>query len=245
MSKIYLELDEREGRLFEFSKDEKPGFKKHVSSTGKESYRKIYDKGLVGKLKFISEFENDFGKGKFKVCVITIEDKDKNQVSMKLPILTAKGSLNEYFEQLVTFLPNLKVGEDYRIFPYSMDTTYKNAAGEEKPTTNRGFSIHLYDMENDEKGLKIERAHKFGKDGDIPAVVWTPEEDMGVTKNVKNDKERRNYLYKIFTASLTSSGETSSEQNKAPEKKEESKSTPEPSASANIDDEEDNDDLPF
>lgn len=235
--KIYLELDEREGRLFEFSKESKEGFSKHTYSTGKESYRKNHDKGLVGKLKFISEFENDFGKGKFKVCVITVEDVNGDQVSMKLPILTSKGGLNEYFEQLATYLPNLEIGETYRIFPYSMETTYKAKDGTDKPTTNRGFSISTYDMENDEKLIKVERAHTYGEEGDIPKIVWNEVKDMGVVKNVKDDKDRRNFLYDSFK-SVVDSNSTSTETKPEAEKK--------PVAAATFNEEGDeHDDLPF
>ncbi len=242
MNNKYLELDQKNGRFFEYSKDEKDGFEKHTTDSGKVSYRKTYDKGVIGKLKFINEKENDFGKGKFKSAQLVVESGD-DRMYLTVQILNAKGGLNEYFEQLATILPNMKVGETYRIFPYTMEVPYENKAGEKKTATNRGFSVHAYDVDNDVKLDKVERAHNYGKDGDIPDVVWTPETDMGVTKNVKDDKARRNFLYEVFKQTLsadnTPKSETPKEESAAPKTAE--KEVP----VTNFNDEEDNDDLPF
>lgn len=202
----YLELNGKEGRFFEYSKEPKEGFEKHTKESGDVSYRKTYEKGAIGKLKYINEKEDDFGKGKVKSAVLVVEDENNDNLYLKVPVMNSKGSLNEYFEDLATLLPNLKVGETYRVYPYSMDTTYTNKTGEVKPTTNRGFSISTYDVANDVKLVKIERAHKYGEGGDIPDVIWTPETDMGVTKNVKNDKEKRNFLYNSFLKTVSPQG---------------------------------------
>lgn len=201
--KIYLELDQTNGNLYEFSKDPKVGFAEHTSSTGKVSQRRDVREGLIGTLKYINERDEDFGKGSFKTMSLVVEDKDANMVYMKIPLLSAKGSLNEYFESIATFLPNMKIGKSYRVFPYKMDTTYTDKEGVEKPTVRKGFSVHEYDLVNDNKLLKVERAHNYGKDGDIPNVVWTEVEDMGTIKNVKNDTARKNFLYKAFKSTVT------------------------------------------
>lgn len=246
--KIFLELDQKTGNLYEFSKDAKEGFEKHVSTTGKESLRRVQKDGLIGKLKYINKKEEDFGKGKFEVAVIVVEDENKDLVYMKLPILDVRGSLNEYFQNLVTFLPNMKVGEAYRIFPYSMDTTYTAKNGEVKPTTNKGFAVSTYDMDAGVKVDKVERALKFGKEGDIPAVVWREEEDLGKVKNVKDDKAQRNYLYNAFVKVLTPFEANST----ATPTAQEPKQTPSPAPASKSDyngdasfNEEEHDDLPF
>lgn len=199
----YLELEQKDGRFFEYSKEPKEGFEKHTKESGNVSYRKTYEKGAIGKLKYINEKEDDFGKGKVKSAVLVVEDENKDMLYLKIPVMSSKGSLNEYFEQLATFLPNLKFGETYRIYPYSMEVTYENKAGENKTSNNRGFSISTYDIENDTKLVKVERFHTYGAQGDIPNVIWTDEVDMGVTKKIKNDKERRNFLYNSFLSTLT------------------------------------------
>lgn len=239
----YLELDQKEGRFYEFSKEAKDGFDKHEPEGGKLSFRKIYKKGAVGVLKFINEKEDDFGKGKVLSAQLVIDDKDGDRLYLKIPVLNSKGSLNDYFEQLATYLPNLKVGEAYRFFPYSIEGEYTNAAGEKKPSTNKGISISTYDLENDEKLIKIERAHTFGKDGDIPDTVWTEEKKLGEIKKVKNDTERMNFLYEVFkgTVSKQSSGEEKPKTEQTPEKPK----TNAPSNSAPEIDEEEHDDLPF
>lgn len=202
MTKIYLELDERKAKFFEYSKEPKEGFEKHESENGKVSYRKYYDGGAIGTLKFINEREEEFTKGKVKKLSIVLDNGD-NRIYCTFNIMTSKGTMNQFVEQFIPFLPNMKQGEAYRLYPYEMENEYTNSAGEKKTGINRGISVWTYDLDNDTKVAKVDKAHTFGKDGDIPAVVWTEVKDMGVVKNVKDDRERRNFLYDVLQGTLT------------------------------------------
>lgn len=230
MTNIYLELDERQSQFFEYSKDPKTGFEKNESSNGKISYRKYYKEGVKGVLKFINEREEEFPTGKVKKLSIAV-DNGENRYFMKMNIMNQNKSMNQFVEQLIPVLPNLKVGESYRFYPYEMETSYTAQDGSEKTGKNKGVSVWTWDLENDVKVAKVDRAHSFAKEGgDIPQIVWVKEEDMGTVKNVKDDKERRNYLYKIMQSCLTSQSETPKPESK--------KQEPEISG-------EDHDDLPF
>lgn len=250
MTKIYLELDEKQAKFFEYSKDPKDGFEKNESTNGKISYRKYHKEGIKGVLKFVNEREDEFPTGKVKKLSLIVDNSD-TRYYLNFQILTAKGNMNQFVEQLIPFMPNLKQGESYRFFPYEMPSEYVDKNGITKTALNKGVSIHKWDLASDTKGDKVERAHSFAskeKGGDIPAIKWDTVEDMGVSKSIKDDRERRNYLYKILQASLTpdSSAGTQNppatkEEPKAPETKTEAPSAPKTTEYP----EEEHDDLPF
>lgn len=242
MTNVYLELDERQAQFFEYSKEPKEGFEKNESSNGKVSYRKYYKEGVKGVLKFINERNEEFPTGTVKKMSIAVDNGD-NRYYMKMNILNQNKSMNQFVEQLIPILPNVTVGETYRFFPYEMETTYTNRDGVEKTGKNKGISVATWDLDNDVKLLKVDKAHSFAKDGDIPQIKWTPEEDMdGVIKNVKDDKDRRNFLYKIFKSCITESN--TSAQAPAAQKPAET-TAPKAKTEQPALEEEDHDDLPF
>ena len=235
MANFYLQLDERKAQFFEYSKEPKQGFEKHEGT--KISYRKYYDEGVKGTLKSITERPEEFPTGTVKKLQIVVE-KGGDKYFMKLSILNQNKSMNQYTEQLIPVMPNLKVGEDYRFYPYEMEVEYTDKNGTVRTAKNRGISVWTWDLDNNVKLVKVDRAHSFAKDGDIPQVVWEDVEDLEEVKKVKNDRDRRNYLYKIMKSCLTDSTPTEPSQ-----PKEESKPTP-PVATESFS-EEDHDDLPF
>lgn len=202
MDKKFLELDERKALLFEYSKEEKEGFEKHTPENGKSSYRKYYNEGVKGTLKYINEREEEFKTGKVKKLQLIV-DNGNTRYYMSFNILTSNGNLGQFVEQFIPILPNLKQNESYRFYPYEMETEYVNKEGETKKGVNKGVSVYTWDLENDTKLVKVEKAHSFAKDGDIPAIVWTKVTKMGATKNVKDDTERLNFLYDVMVKSLT------------------------------------------
>jgi len=202
MTKKFLELDEREAQFFEFSKEPKEGFSEHKSTQGKISFRKYYKKGVKGVLKYINEREEEFPTGKVRKLNLVVDNGD-DRYYLNFHILTAKGNLNQFVEQLIPFLPNLKQNTAYRFFPYEMENTYVNKDGVEKTGTNKGVSVAEWDLDSDTKGTKVERAHTFGAAGDIPAIVWNKVTKMGETKNIKDDTDRLNFLYDVLKKSLT------------------------------------------
>jgi hypothetical protein len=241
----YLELDQRDGRFFEYSKDPKDGFIQHKTDAGRVSYRLTHDKGVFGTLKYINEKEDDFGTGKVLSAVLVLEDIDKNRLYLKFPIKTANGGLNEYFESLSTVLPKLVFGSEYRFYPYTMEVPYVNKSGESKISNNRGVSIHNYDLAADAKLDKVERAHSYGVKGDIPNSKWEIVVDMGVSKNVKDDKEKRNFLYSSFKNTLSPDGTTAAaEPSQVPSNSAKMPTKPIP-MEINVPVDEDEEDLPF
>lgn len=238
MTNIYLELDEKEAKFFEYSKEAKAGFEEHKSTNSKVSFRKYYKEGVKGVLKYINERNDEFPTGVVKKLSIALDNGDIRYF-LRFNIITQNGNINQFIEQLIPFLPNLKQGEAYRFFPYEMPSEYENAQGEKKTGVNKGVSIHTWDLANDTKLVKVEKAHKFGKDGDIPAIVWTKVKKLGVEKNIKDDSARLEYLYEIMQKSLIGAPAQTSQSSEpsAPETK--------PEAPKESFDKNEHDDLPF
>ena len=62
LSKNYLQLEFGSGHFFDYSKEEKDGYVKHVSTKGNTSYRKYYKDGVEGTLDSVSIYDGKFGQ---------------------------------------------------------------------------------------------------------------------------------------------------------------------------------------
>lgn len=154
--KNYLELDFRSGSLYEFSSTEKEGYEKYTSSTGNVTYRRYVKTGVAGKLKavYISDQEG------FGMQLRVIVENPVDWFMIKIPVFTSAGRMDSYLESLLAFLPNMDLGKEYRLFPYSGELEGKNG----KTYTSRGFSVKEATVDGDgvvTVGEKVERYLKF------------------------------------------------------------------------------------
>lgn len=182
---VYLQLEGATGRIFEYSKEEKEGFDKHESTKGNVSYRKYYTKGLFGELLNVGIREFSIGPQ----ITLALKKGDDIQV-LQMPLYSQDGNIdNRYAESLIRFLPNMKKGESYRLYPYAMDI-------KDSKYKRYGVSVHLSpDPENETKGEKVVPYLNYSKnpkeDTDIPNLEWAMKagknRPTGASQDIKDE----------------------------------------------------------
>ena len=182
MKKVYLQVEFMTGKMFEYSKEEKEGFDKYVSTTGKESYRKYY-KGVTGELESVSIRDTKIGQE----IGLALKAEDTTYY-MSISLMDQKGFVDStYAEDLICKLPKLTKGNTYSVNPFRFIPE-----GDKYDKT--GVSIKQGEF-------KIEKAFTnsyIGKDGvkvegDIPAVVWKKDptgknKPSAASKEVRSDR---------------------------------------------------------
>lgn len=163
----YLNLDRMKGSFYEYSKEEKEGFEKHVSTKGNESFRKYYDYGVEGVLESVGLYDGYNGNQEISINVL----KDGESHACKLSLKDQKGFVDSDFaEDVIKVLTVLKKGMNLSVNPYCFKP-------DGSKYDKRGISFKS-------DGVKLERTlsnsyYKDGKlvDGDIPAIKWNKRKD--------------------------------------------------------------------
>ena len=191
MSKHYLNVN-YDGQIFEFSKDQKEGFVKHTSSTGKESYRKYYNKGVEGKLLWVNRKNNPNLHNREEIEIVLGAENEETYY-LNFVVYGQDSFLETYTEQLVRYLPKMEKGVIYNI-----NNWYMKAGdvinGQTVERNTKGLTIKV-------AGIKIEPALSYitdeNKDGDIPQLAW---KEKGGKKlpTAASKEERSDYLYDIL-----------------------------------------------
>ena len=181
MNKNYLQLEFSTGLFFIYSKDEKQGYEKHVSTKGNTSYRKYFKDGITGVLESASVYEGSFGNQ------ISLNVKNGNDVYyVPVDIADQKGNVDTYAESLIKFLPQLEKGMNIAVRGY-------NFTPEGDRYAKIGISVSV-----DGQKLKANMSNAyFNKEGvlvpgDIPAVAWKKDalgknKPTAVSLEAKND----------------------------------------------------------
>jgi hypothetical protein len=243
LSKNYLQLEFGSGLFFDYSKEEKDGYVKHISTKGNVSYRKYFKDGVSGILESVSIYNGKFGQQ------ISMNVKEGDEIYY-LPIDIydqSKQVDNTYAESLIKLLPLLEKGQNVTVTGY-------NFKPEDSKYSKIGISIKV----SGEK-LKSEITNSYYKDGelvpgDVPAIVWV--EKLGKKKPSASSIEAKDeFLLSLLEreeARLTwkkedSNTETEEEKNARLKAKLESLRVELPAAekSAPVPALEDDDDLPF
>jgi hypothetical protein len=162
MSK-YLQLDYKSGFFFEYSTNEKEGYEKVTSTTGKVGYRKYYKEGVSGVLESVSLYDGKFGKQ----ISMTIKDSDGDLNYLPVDIKDQKGNVAEYAESLTKLLPKLEKGLVVTVRGY-------NFLPEGQKYKKVGISITVADTKL--QGLTNAYYDKEGNlvEGNIPAIPPPP-----------------------------------------------------------------------
>lgn len=244
MSKHYLNVN-YDGQIFEYSGTEQDGFVKHTSTTGKESFRKYYNKGVEGKLLWINRKNNPNLHNREEVEIVL--GSDNTTYYLNFTVYGQDNFLDTYTEKLVTFLPKLERGVVYNINNWFL---------------KKGDTINGNTVERNVKGLtvkvadtKIEPALTYKTDenpkGDIPALVWKEKGDKKV-HSAASKEERSDYLYDVLVKETdrlkyegTNSGGTQSPQTNSEAPKIPTASPQEAFEPATNYKKEEHDDLPF
>ena len=216
MTKNYLQLEFGSGLFFEYSKEEKQGYDKHVSTAGNVSYRKYYKDGVSGILESVSIYDGKFGKS------ISMNIKNGDDVYyVPVDIVDQKGNVDTYAESLIKFLPQLEKGMNVSVRGY-------NFTPEGDKYSKIGISVSV----NGEKLKATMTNAYYNKEGelvsgDIPALVWKKDalgknKPSAVSQEAKNDylltvlKEQTDRLKWVQGESAQQPQQTESPKNAVP-----------------------------
>lgn len=165
MATNYIQVN-YDGTMFQYSKDSKEGFVKHTNSAGTESYRKYYNKGVTGTLNHIDKRINEKLNNTEEVRVHFKDGEDTYVLTFR--VMGQGDQIDEFTEQLITFLPKLEKGTVYTINNWFMKKG-DTVNGEEVKYDNKGLTVKIADT-------KIERALSYKTDnnpnGDIPRLEF-------------------------------------------------------------------------
>lgn len=181
MTKNYLQLEFGSGLFFDYSKEEKQGYEKHVSTKGNTSYRKYYKDGVSGILESVSIYEGRFGNQ------ISMNIKNGDDIYyVPVDIADQKGNVDTYAESLIKFLPQLEKGMNVSIKGY-------NFTPEGDKYAKIGISVSV-DGEKLKANMTNAYYNKEGElvSGDIPPLVWKKDalgknKPSAVSQEAKND----------------------------------------------------------
>lgn len=185
INKNYLQLEFGTGLFFEYSKEEKQGYDKHVSTKGNTSYRKYYKEGISGILESVSIYDGSFGKQ------ISMNIKNGDDVYyVPVDIADQRGNVDTYAESLIKVLPKINKGDNITVRAY-------NFIPEGGKYSQIGVSVSV----NGEKLKGLTNAYyKDGVlvDGDIPAITWK-EDALGKKKPSAASMEAKDdYLLNVL-----------------------------------------------
>lgn len=236
MSKIYLQVEGKTGRVYEYSKTAKEGFEEHTSSNSNVSYRKYYNKGVFGTLLNVGVRESKIGEQ----LIVSLKN-GNDFVNLQFALYDQNGNIeNRYAESLIRFLPVLKKGEGYRFYPYAIEPE-----GDEKYPRYGVSVVSSANPENEEVGEKVEPYLTYSKepskDTDIPKAKWKMV--AGKNKMIADDKNEflYNHLKSAVDGHLAYEGSSNTSQTTSKP----SNDLPKPSAEEAFPPNEEEDDLPF
>lgn len=161
INKNYLQLEFGSGKFFLYSKEEKEGYEKHVSTKGNTSYRKYFE-SVSGVLESVSIYDGKFGQQ------ISMNVKNGDDVFyIPVALYDQRGNVdNSYAESLIRFLPELNKGDNVEVRGY-------NFVPEGEKYSKIGMSVKV-DGEKVKPSMTNSYFKKDGTlvEGDIPPVKW-------------------------------------------------------------------------
>jgi hypothetical protein len=199
---IYLQVEASTGNLFEYSKTEKEGFDKHEALNKKTgtttvSYRKYHKEGAFGTLLGVSKRQQDMGAVKVDQLAIALEALNGDRLYISMPLFDPKGDIQTYAVSFLSYLPNLKIGTPYRIFPYAIEDKAKNRKNYGVSVKIARLTDNAVDDVNQIPRLRFEIADKDGNittAGEIPRTQWV----MKLDKVTADNTNRNEYLWKVL-----------------------------------------------
>jgi hypothetical protein len=200
---IYLQINYSDGKLFEYSKEAKVGFDPHLNKDGEPSgYRYYHEDGLAGiflgaRMKdghFGKELELSFGVGE---QLYHIQTGLLNQ---------SNDQLTDYAESIVVRLPNMNLGEVYRVFPYSMP----QEEGSQYMKKGVSFKSFISTTNVFKDWPAVEKAVNYQRTGEeiadpettVPALVWETNFAGNKAPTASSKEARLNFLGALLTKEL-------------------------------------------
>lgn len=187
----YLQINFRDGKLFQYSANKKEGFEEHFNKEGvQKGYRKYYS-FITGELLSIRERENNKMNNRKELNVTFKVDDDIYVVVFN--VFNQKKSFDTFLESFITQMPFLKKGETYTLKCYN----FKNESGNEIIGTTL--------TEGGVDGEKVERLRQRYKrkdgtvtEGVIPEVHWSQKRGSWVLDN----DAQQDYLFNVYEQAL-------------------------------------------
>lgn len=251
MEKHYLDIDFKNNCFYEYSKVAREGFESQTNSAGKESFVKLYNKGVFGTLESMQVVDTKY-QGK-KLVLRLLNGDDVYLAGFQM--YDQRGNFdNRFVEPLISMIPNLVKGQAYRVFPWAMESeTYKTRNGKFK--VNYGVSIKKADLNTmtvltgedakiSPKYVRRKKDEAFDASKHLPDLVFVDEFGSLKPTAISVDA-RKQFFVKMLTAGLENLGYVPNQA--APEKavqESNTQPTPLPTEPVNMV-EEDYDDLPF
>lgn len=187
----YLQVNFRDGKLYQYSANKKEGFEEHFNKEGvQKGYRKYFS-FITGELLSIRERENNKMNNRKELNVTFKVDEDIYVVVFN--VLNQKKSFETFVESFITQTPFLNKGETYTLKCYN----FKNEEGYQVIGTTL--------TKGGVDGEKVERlAQRFKKkdgaltEGVVPEVHWTKKRGEWF---LDNDAQQE-YLFTIYEKAL-------------------------------------------
>ena len=183
--KKFLSMNHTDGKFFESSKEEIPGYVKHTTKDGKVYYRNFYLKGITGTFKGMEiDTSGNFGD-QLKIGL----ESEGTMYILCMNTKTNSGFYDDnFFADFLKVAGALELGKVYTISPYRF--------------TPKGDKYEKAGVRvSDENGEKIERVlstayYKNGKlvKGDVPAIKFKEKKAGGYEVDKKSLIERDEYL---------------------------------------------------
>jgi hypothetical protein len=159
-----------DGTLFEYSKTEKPGWEKTVTTAKDDSsktyvsYRNYFRDGIMGEYVGVRHRASEYGD-ELQLGLRDVENQTEFIISFKLK--TQRGNYeDQYLIPLIQVLPNMEKGQTYLVKPYSFqpsDSMYTKKGV--KVTTEDGTAVERKITASYYKGAEL-------VEGDIPAIKF-------------------------------------------------------------------------
>lgn len=173
-----------DGTMYTYSKEPREGYEAYTSSKGTTSYRKFFNRGVEGALRYLSLRKNA-NKNDALELNVTLGD-----YVLVFPVFDASGDVDVYTESFIRILPKLQKDMVYNINNWRMNKG-DTVNGQVVQYTRKGVTVKC-------AGTKIEPVLQYITDnnpnGDIPRLVW--KEIAGKNKPTGSSKEAKlMYLY--------------------------------------------------
>lgn len=203
--KIYLQVENSTGTLYQYSKTEKEGFSRYEATNPQTkavtvSYRKYYKEGVFGKLLSITSRDSVMNGATITQLSIALENEFSDLMFININVLDTKNFITNYAESVLAQLPGLKAweGKVVRVYPYAIEDKERQTKNYGVAFNRSRFSDFAVDKENKPAKLSYTVLNKEDGSvkiqGDIPPIVW----ETFLDKLVANKKDRTMYLWNIM-----------------------------------------------
>lgn len=189
-----------DGRIFQYSKDQKEGYEEFTNTKGKVSYRKYFNKGVDGVFTKLEKENNQYLNGAEEIKLTLTQGEELNILSFTV-LNQSADQLDDYSQALTTLLPKMNIGETYNINNWYMKKG-DVINGQEVKYGKKGITVKQGDVKL-KSDITFEYVKGRGTDqeqhvkGDVPMLEW--KQVAGKNRPTAASKEAQlEYLYGVL-----------------------------------------------